>query len=165
MVITTIVTRLLDHRTYCVRLWRKAAQWFEASPQSQKMSYETCSTDIFVSLQPFGCKKGDFLNLKLWGMEGPGESEIGPFDSSPMGSYWLPTDTYLLPLLSYIAGTKSASAHPPVRTRYDDNCRSRSYNITQSSDKKILHEAGKWRIKNVTYETSEQQHVVMTMYL
>ena len=38
--------------------------------------------------------------LGVWGRAG---SEIGLFDSPPIGSYWLPIDTYGLPLtvLSY----------------------------------------------------------------
>ena len=34
---------------------------------------------------------------------------------------------YLAPFLSYLAGSKGVSAHPPVRPEYDDKYRSRSY--------------------------------------
>ena len=58
------VIRPLDDRTSCVRsalsllgLWRKL--YVAASLQSEKMSKQTCSVDIFVDLRPFGC------NLKM----------------------------------------------------------------------------------------------------
>ena len=53
--------RPLDDRTYSVRsafthlALMKAVGLFKASLQSQKMSHQTCSVDIFVDLQPFGC--------------------------------------------------------------------------------------------------------------
>ena len=39
--------------------------------------------------------KGDFSTPRFGGLGGSG---MGPFDSAPMGSYWLPIDTYGLSL-------------------------------------------------------------------
>ena len=68
-VITTMVTRPLDDRTYCTRsgftylgLWRKLYDYsFIASLHNQSMRSQLCSIDI--DLQPVGCnlKLGDFL--------------------------------------------------------------------------------------------------------
>ena len=38
---------------------------------------------------------------------------------------------YLLPLLSYLAGSESVYASPPVRQGYDDKFRSRSYRFVE----------------------------------
>ena len=48
--------------------------------QSQKMSYQKCSIDIFVDLQPFGCnfKGGTFL-LPNWGGARKDVNGNGPF--------------------------------------------------------------------------------------
>ena len=74
-VITTTVIRSVDDRTYCVRyafthlgLWRKLLRLFTASLQSQKMPYQTCSIDIFVDLQLFGCNLE--LTETLWVEDG-----------------------------------------------------------------------------------------------
>ena len=83
---------------------------FKAYIQSLKMSYQTCSVDIFVDHQPFGCNltwKGIFSTRSLFG----DWEDVRVYDR-PIGSCQLPIDTYGLPLtvLSYLAGSKSVSA-------------------------------------------------------
>ena len=50
-----------------------------------------------------------------------GSVRVGPFDSAVVGIYLLTHMVYLLPFLSYLAGSKIISDHPtgprPTRTR------------------------------------------------
>ena len=58
-----------------------------------------CSNDIFVNLQPAGSNlKAGLFDSLVWQLGGRRGLGMGPFDSSPMGSYWFYTDTYGLPL-------------------------------------------------------------------
>ena len=70
-----------------------------------------------------------FATLRFWVRE----VRMNPCDSSPVGSYQLPIDTYgisltIFELFSYL---QSVSAHPPVRPGYNDRYRSRSYRFVE----------------------------------
>ena len=77
-----------------------------------------CSIDIFVDLQPLSCNlKGRFFEPpRVWGVMGRGGSGMNPFDSPPMGSYWLPIDTCV-------------SVRPSVRPSDPDTMTIPLYNI------------------------------------
>ena len=93
-VTTTMVIRPLDDRTYCIRyafthfeLWQKLYDCSRHKFTATKMSYQTCSIDIFIDLQPFGCNlKRCFSTTRFWDC-GAWVRDISPFDSQPMGSY------------------------------------------------------------------------------
>ena len=73
----------------------KAVRLLTASTQSQKMSYQTLSVDIFVDLKPFICNlKGRLLDPPVWGSGRTWWSAIGSFDIPPMGFYLFHIDIY-----------------------------------------------------------------------
>ena len=84
---------------------------FLTSLQSQKMSYEKCSIDIFVDLKPFGC----YLRLRpsalgfMGGVVGRGKAHSIPRLRVPISSL-LTHMIYLVLFVSYLAGSKSISA-------------------------------------------------------
>ena len=94
------------------------------------MCYQMCSNDIFVDLQPFGCKlKGRIFDSRfgrfgwMWGVD----ERPSALPSVPMGTS-LTHIVYLLPFLSYLVIPKAfASVRPCVQPGYDGNYRSRSY--------------------------------------
>ena len=135
---------VLNLRSLIWAFGESCTRLFMASLQSQKMSYHTCSVYIFVDLQPFGCnfKRGLFelplrapalSNFKLGlsssrfkcGSRGWAHSIAGLL----VRICFLLTDmAYLLPFLSYLAGSKVCPpADPPVRFEFDDSYRSRSH--------------------------------------
>ena len=67
-------------------------------------------------------------DLRFGDTWGSGMSSFGITSpiSSPLTHMFYP-----LPFLSYLAGSKSASARPPVRHRYDDKFSSRSYHFVE----------------------------------
>ena len=97
------------------------ARLFTASLQRHKVSYQTCSIDSFVDLQPFCCnlKVRLFVPL-LWGVEGHDGLRVA-FDSSLMSSYYLPIDTNVLSLtvlglFSWLQMSLRPPAHPDTMT-------------------------------------------------
>ena len=81
------------------------------------MCYHTCSIDIFVDLQPFGCNFKGGLSIARFG--GLGGLRVLGYAHS-ITHPWLPISfpltyvVYLLPFLSSLAGSKSISARPPA---------------------------------------------------
>ena len=115
MVITTMVIRPLDDRTYCGRsaftdlgALAKAARLFIASLHSQLMSFQMCHIGIFIDLQTVRWNlKGDFSTptpvCGYWYVE---------IDDRPIR--WLARgfSTYGLSLTVLRAGSKSVSVRP-----------------------------------------------------
>ena len=96
----------------------KAVQLFKASIRSQKMSFQTCSIDIFIDLKLFAC------NLKKWGLFHPSGLRclgrcwgLARLIARPWASIssLLTHMVYLLPFLNYLAGSKSVSTSSPAR--------------------------------------------------
>ena len=76
--------------------------------------------------------KGDFSTPPAWGVR----EDVGVRGwAHSIAPTWVPISSllthmaYLLPVLSYLAGSKIVSVHPGVRPGYDDKYRSRGYSF------------------------------------
>ena len=82
--------------------------------------------DIFIDIQPFGCNLKWLVTtaLRASGRVGSG---LLQFDTSPMCSYYLPTDTWFISDRFWVIYLAPKALFASVRLGYDDNYRPRSH--------------------------------------
>ena len=99
----------------------KAVRLFFASLHSRPMCPQMCSNDIVVDVQPVGWTLKEGLFLHPLGLRRVRGSGIGPFDSLPICSYWLPIDIYGISYrfrVIYLAKKRSRPSLRPTRIRW-----------------------------------------------